>query len=58
MTWEQAEGAEIKPLQLIMFASWRQALVSWDLLSVFVPFVHFLPGNNATLVEINLVEID
>lgn len=41
-----------------MFASWSQAPVSWDFLSVFVPFVHFLPGNNATLVEINLVEID
>lgn len=32
--------------------------MSWDFLSVFFPFVHFLAGNNATLVEINLVEID
>jgi len=58
LTWEQAEGEKIKPVQLIMFASWSQALMSWDFLSVFFPFVHFLPGNNATLVEINLVEID
>jgi len=40
LTWEQAEGAEIKPLQLIMFASQSKALVSWDFLSVFIPFVH------------------
>lgn len=40
LTWEQAEGAEIKPPQLIMFASSSKAPVSWDSLSVFVPFVH------------------